>query len=248
MNDILLYPIGNTEAIRYAVHFLHQKGTALIDHPAPEVTHLLLDVPSFRSDGNLHSGEDIRFHLERLPPGITVIGGNLNHPELSGYRKLDLVKDETYLARNAAITADCALKVAAPLLITTFADTPTLVNGWGRIGKCLARMLKGLGCNVSVAARKESDRAMLLALGYRAVDFDGTLENFALIFNTVPAPIFSREINDSRNCVKIDLASVDGLSGDDVIHARGLPGALAPQSSGRLIAEAFLKCRREEGI
>lgn len=246
MNDILLYPIGNTDAIRYAVHYLKMnKGITLIDHPAPEVTHLLLDVPSFRPDGKLRSGEDLRFHLERLPPHVKVAGGNLAHPELIEYATVDFLKHEPYLAKNAAITADCALQVAAPLLTTTYADTPTLVIGWGRIGKCLARMLKALGSDVSVAARKEADRAMLQALGYRMVNFEEPLFRYKLIFNTVPAPVFSREIAGCRDCVKIDLASVDALSGDDVIRARGLPGTMAPESSGRLIADTFLRYCKE---
>jgi dipicolinate synthase subunit A len=78
---------------------------------------------------------------------------------------MDLLKDPHYLAKNAAITAECALKVAAPYLKTTFSESPTLILGWGRIGKCLARLLSARNCPVSVAARKESDRAMLEAFG-----------------------------------------------------------------------------------
>jgi hypothetical protein len=44
-----------------------------------------------------------------------------------------------------------------------------------------------------------------------------------------------------EDCVKIELASKDGMEGDDIIIARGLPGIHLPESSGELIAETFLR-------
>lgn len=245
MKPILVYPVGSTEAIRFAAGILHKEGIPLIDHPAPEITHLLLDVPSFGADGSLRGGGDVERILERLPVDTIVVGGNLTHPALSGHRTMDFLKDEDYLAMNAAITADCALQVAAPLLKATFRDTPTLVIGWGRIGKCLAQLLKNMGADVTVAARRQESRAALRSLGYRAVDMDFPLSPYRLIFNTVPQEVFSQEIGKVKNCIKIDLASRRGLEGEDVVWARGLPGIYAPESSGQLIAETFIKLCRE---
>lgn len=249
MANCLVYPIGSTPGCRYAAEALNQNGLDLVDHPTPEVTHLLLDVPSFRSDGAFRSGGNIERVLEMLPQYITVVGGNLEHPALEGYRRWDLLHDEGYLAENAAITADCALQTAAPLLTTTFAQSPTLILGWGRIGKCLAAMLKALGCPVTVVARKASDRAMLRALGFAAADLSelpSILPKFRLLFNTVPSLILDQcQLAACKNCVKIDLASRKGLEDEDVVWARGLPGVCAPESSGRLIAETFMRLLRE---
>lgn len=242
MNPMLIYPLCTTPAGQFAAGKLHRSGISMIDHPAPEITHLMLDVPSFGPDGRLRDGTDIESILERLPERTVVIGGNLDQPALRGRRTIDLLQDETYLAQNAAITADCALQVAAPLLKTTFQDTPTAVLGWGRIGKCLAAMLKALGASVTVAARKGSDRAMLKALGYGAVDYSAFPADCRLVFNTVPGQHFETPFN----CVKIDLASQKSLSGEDVIWARGLPGIYAPESSGNLIAETILRLCKEE--
>ncbi len=242
MKRKLLYPVGSTEALRTAVSILHKEGVPLIDHPAPEITHLLLDVPSFAPDGSLRGGGDVERVLERLPTEVIVVGGSLNHPALQNHRTVDFLQDQSYLADNAVITAHCALSVAAPLLKTTLTDTSVLVIGWGRIGKCLAKLLNGIGADVTVAARKETDRAMLRALGYQAVDLSGPLSPYGLIFSTVPAPIFTGK---STNGIQIDLASKRGLSGKDVIWARGLPGIHAPESSGRCIAETFLRLCKE---
>lgn len=251
MDSILVFPAGMTAACRYSKEALEKAGIRTVDHPTPEVTHLLLDVPSFGSDGLLRSGGAVDALLQMLPPDVTVIGGNLVHPALEGYQTLDLLRNAGYLAANAAITADCALQVAAPRMTVTFAGSPTLVIGWGRIGKCLGKLLKAIGADVTVAARKETDRAMLQALGYRAADtahLEDVLPKCRLIFNTAPEMLLRREqLALCKHCVKIDLASQLGMEGDDVIWARGLPGKYAPESSGNLIAKTLLKAIREEG-
>lgn len=250
MEHILMYPIGGTDACTFAGTYLEKAGFSLTDHPSPEVTHLLLDTPSFRADGSLRGGGSLPAMLERLPAGITVIGGNLEHPALAGYPLLDLLQDTEYLARNAAITAECALRIAGSRLATVLADTPALVVGWGRIGKCLTKLLSGLGCPVTIAARNPADRAMVCALGWEAVDISRIsrlLAGIGVIFNTVPSPILSKNVLDAYSkCVKIDLASIPGLEGQDVICARGLPGLYAPESSGILIAETIARYLREE--
>lgn len=249
MDSIRIFPVGNTPACRYAAAALKKSGIALVDHPSPDVTHLLLDVPSFAADGTLRGGGALESLLRMLPPDVTVVGGNLKHPALAGYKTLDLLQDAQYLAVNAAITADCALQVAAPMLSTTFADSPALILGWGRIGKCLGQLLKAIGAKVTVAARKETDRAMLQALGYETADtatLAGVLPRFRLIFNTAPEMLLpENQLAVCRNCVKIDLASKPGMEGSGVVWARGLPGIHAPESSGKLIAETFLRLSRE---
>lgn len=244
MKEFLLYPAGSTQACRYAAEALGRSGISLVDHPTPEITHLLLDVPSFDSSGDLRGGRDAGELLSMLPEDICIVGGKLDQPILQGYSTLDLLQKEDYLAANAAITAHCALKVAAPYLQTTFADTPTLVLGWGRIGKCLAQLLKGLHCPVTVAARKEADRSILRALGYSVLspeECGSHLKKMRLLFNTVPAPVLSREVlAAARYCVQIELASQPGLSGPHVIPALGLPGVYAPESSGHLIAKMLI--------
>lgn len=245
MANVLLYPAGTTAACGWAAEFLAQAGTAIIDHPSPEVTHLLLDVPSFGPDGALRGGGDLKTILSMLPETVTVVGGNLSHPLLAGKATFDLLREEAYLAENAAITADCALRLAGEKLPIPFRGCPVLILGWGRIGKCLGKILASLGANVTIAARKDSDRAMLQALGYAAVDLDRSkalLPSFRLIVNTAPAPLLSeRDLASCGNCVKLDLASRLGITGEDVLWARGLPGKMEAEASGNLIAQTLLR-------
>lgn len=247
--DTLIYPVGNTKACQYALKTLRQTDIRIIDHPAPEVTHLMLDVPSFAGDGSLRGGGDLAPLLRMLPSDITIVGGNLQNPQLAPYRTLDLLADPLYLAKNAAITAECTLRIAGSELETTFQDTPVLIIGWGRIGKALARLLRSVGAEVTVAARKEADRAMLAALGYSQVsmeDIPPLLPEIRLLVNTAPAIVLTRsQLSVCPDCVKIDLASQPGLEGTDVIAARGLPGLYAPESSGKRIAETILRLTKE---
>ena len=252
MEQLLVYPIGSSESCRYAAKALEQSGFLLTDHPTPEITHLLLDVPSFDEKGFLRDGSDLKGLLRMLPRTITVIGGNLEQDFLQDYRKIDLLRDPCYLAKNAAITAECALRFVAPYLKGTLADSPTLILGWGRIGKHLAQQLSSLGCKVTVAARKEQDRAMLEAFGYQAVDFSQVskvLNHCRILFNTVPILPPSQEILALwKGGIAIDLASHPGMQGEAVIPARGLPGKYAPESSGKLIAETILRFCKEEAL
>ena len=243
MTDAKFHLIGHTAAIIYAAATLHDTGYPLLPYPDPEATHLILPVPSFEPDGGVRGGGDILQILSLLPRNITVIGGNLDRPELEGYQKIDLLKDPYYTAENANITAHCAIKLAMNKLPATFEAQNVLVIGWGRIGKCLARLLKGLGATVTVAARKEEDRAMLNALGYGAVDtvsIDTT--PYRVVFNTAPVMTVPFCFG---NALKIDLASKPGIGGSDVIWARGLPGKDAPESSGDLIARSIIRLMEE---
>ena len=228
----------------YCIQFLKQEGFTLGSEPCAQVTHLLLPVPSFGPDGGIVGGGNLSTLLTLLPKEIAVIGGNLDRPELDYYTTIDLLQDATYLALNANITAHCALELALDQLPIILDGCPVLVIGWGRIGKCLGKLLQQLGAQVSVCARKESDRSMLAALGYRArrlEDIDTAA--YRVIFNTVPTMLLP---TCPGNALKIDLASRLGMGSSDVLWARGLPGKDAPESSGRLIADTLIPILRKE--
>ena len=230
---------GSTPALTHAIQALTRRGCRIVSEPNPDVTHLLLPVPSFEPDGKIKGGGNLEDILAQLPKDVVVVGGLLDRSELCGYDCIDLLNDPLYTALNANITAHCAIKLALSKLPAILEGQQVLVIGWGRIGKCLAPLLKGMGAQVTVAARKESDRAMLSALGYRAIP---TLSidtlPYRMIFNTVPQMICPDCPGDG---LKIDLASTLGIGGDDVIWARGLPGKDAPESSGQLIAQTVLR-------
>lgn len=250
MNGPVFYSAGRTKALEHATKALERLGCCVVTSPDSPVTHLLLDVPSFAPDGKLRCGGSITDVLACVNADVTIVGGNLKGAPLSGCRGIDLLQDPIYLAENADITAHCAVKLALSQLPVTLKGCHTLVIGWGRIGKCLARLLKNMGAVVTVAARKEADLAMLQALGYdtlRSDDLNYSLGRYRLIFNTVPATVIPEDALEfcRADCLKIDLASIKGIAGDDVLWARGLPGKDAPETSGELIARSILRLRQK---
>ena len=207
MDTTVLYPIGDSPALSFAIRALEKEGVQ-VGSALSQATHVLFPVPT----------------------------KEVNVPDT--FPKVDLLRDAQYLAENAYLTADCALRLLGERLGVAFRGCALLVIGWGRIGKCLAAMLKALDADVTVAARKPSDLGMLTALGYKAVAVsDIEPEQYRAIINTAPAPVLERD----GNYIQIDLASQQGLAGETVIWARGLPGKMLPETSGQLIAQGVLR-------
>lgn len=246
MNDRVYYIAGGSQALQTAAAELVKRGLTVATVPSPSVTHLLLGVPCRMEK------QELKALLKQLPKDVRIFGGFLDREELAGYRCFDLLKDEGYLAQNAAITAHCALRLVLDQLPVTAEHCPVLILGWGRIGKCLAQLLKALGAEVVIAVRNDAQRAMIRALGYEGETLpfpDYILPRFRAVFNTVPAPLLDENTmkHCRTGCVKIELASSRGMEGTDIIEARGLPGRMAPESSGKLIAQTVLRlCARKE--
>ncbi len=246
MGECIIFAAGYSPAMSYCTQALKQAGFTILSEPSMQVTHLLLPVPSFASDGGIVGGGNLSTLLTLLPKNIVVIGGNLDRPELDYYTTVDLLQDEHYLAMNAQITAHCAVKLAMNQLPVILDGCPVLVIGWGRIGKCLAQLLRRLGAQVTVCARRESHRSLLSALGYGTTDFQAVdLTAYRMVFNTVPTMLFP---TCKGSALKIDLASRLGLGSEDVIWARGLPGKDAPESSGALMAQILIPQLRKEQV
>ena len=240
--------IPRTEAVRRAGDYLSEAGFHITRTPAPDISHVLLPVPSFSA------GDEYLAHfLADLPDDVIISGGNLSSPLLEGYATIDFLKDPYYLAENAAITADCALRIAYQHFPAVMRNTPVLILGWGRIAKCLTQLLSAIGAQVTVAARKESNLAMARALGYNSIPFSDLqdhLSGYRIIFNTVPAMVLPATLSRCcrSDCLKIDLASTPGIEGEDLIIARGLPGKLAPESAGNLIGKTTLELTRYKEV
>ena len=226
MEHLNLYCLPGNAASGFAGRFLREAGVAVSEAPGPAVTHWLLPVPTKMAVA--------------LPEGVTAIGGNLNIPGI------DLLKDPFYLAENAAITARCAMG----LLGKEWEGLPVLILGWGRIGKCLGKFLSEAGAEVTVAARRAEDVALVRALGYGGIllsDAPALLPRFRAVINTVPAMVLDVS-GCNKDCALLELASSPGMAGENIIDGRGLPGKYAPVDSGRLIARTVLRLLKEETV
>lgn len=228
---------------------------------------IILPLPSVRTDGSINApfaqgniyltDEDIE--LIKCKPVFASFREKLvrAYPKLGDCPVFDYSAREDFAILNAVPTAEGAVECAMCAYEGTISGSKSLVTGFGRIGKVLAKMLKALGSDVTVSARKFDDLAYINALGYRA---ENTLElkelsGYNLIFNTVPALIFDEKLlkNTDRDTLIIDLASVPG--GVDFEAARSLkidaqralslPGKCAPKAAAEIIKQTVLSIIKE---
>lgn len=179
--------------------------------------------------------------------------------DVFGVKWVDYFMRDELEILNAIPTCEGAVQIAMEELPITLFGANVLVTGYGKVGEPLCVMLKHLGANVTVCARRASQRAKARTMGIRAVNFSYLGELMAdcdVVFNTVPDKIIGgNELLTAKNTLIIDLASKPGGVdmerakdlGVKVIWALGLPGKVAPVTSGNIIKETILNIFGELG-
>ncbi len=189
-----------------------------------------------------------------------VFGGRLRpvyatSPVWNAIEARDYSEREEFAVCNAISTAEGAIQTAMESYEGTLHGSSCLVAGFGRIGKALSWMLRGIGADVTVSARKASDLAWIELYGYRAVRTEEIRGRYDLVFNTIPAPVFSQRVLEwmPSDTILIDLASLPGgidaaaaeKLGLRMIRALSLPGKVAPKSAGEIIKETVYNMMEE---
>lgn len=206
----------------------------------------------------------VRALLCNMTPGQLLLGGRLDKSiyeaaEKHSVKVFDYFASEELTVLNAIPTAEGAMEIAMRELDTSLRDSHILITGFGRVAKVLAQALKGVGCDVTVSCRRKSESAWCRVYGYGFLPLEALgdkVRGYDLIFNTVPATVFNRELLCNTDAVIIDLASVPGGVDTDaalecgvkVIRALSLPGKVAPKTAGEIIAGSVYDILTEEGI
>lgn len=196
--------------------------------------------------------------LKAMKKEQILIGGKIT-PKIKNLCKIynipviDYFEREELTVLNAVPTAEGAIEIAMKNLPITIHESMSLVLGFGRIGKILAKDLTGLGAKTYVEARRFDDLSWISAYGYRGIhlsDIKETLPAYDVIYNTVPHEILTEDMLRliRKDCLIIDLASLPGGIDDEkaaryglkVIHALSLPGKTAPKTSGEIIKQTIL--------
>lgn len=162
---------------------------------------------------------------------------------------------------NAIPTAEGAIEIAISETPVTIHGSKCLVLGYGKIGKILSKDLYGMGAQTYAAARKYADLAMIEGHGYEPLPIgilESGISDFDIIFNTIPALILDDKILSKvrKDALIIDLASKPGgldfeaakRYGLRVIWALGLPGKIAPITSGAIIKDTIMNIINELGV
>lgn len=197
--------------------------------------------------------------LSRMERGAVVFAGLGNAflrqiCEEASVKLVEYREADEFAIWNSIPSAEGAIQMAMEATPFTLFGSRSLVLGFGRTGKALALLLRGLYSDVSVVARRQLDFARIWAAGYRYIPWDRLTDAVAesdVIFNTVPALVLPREVlaMAPSHAAIIDVASAPG--GTDFAAAQelgltaklapGLPGIVAPVTAGKIIAELIVR-------
>ncbi|MDK2798526.1 MAG: dipicolinate synthase subunit [Clostridiales bacterium] len=237
------------------------EGTDVIVAPLPcSLDNESVNTPFY--DGKIFFN-DLFKHISK---NQLFVGGKISE-KISNLAKVyniyivDYFEREELTILNAIPTAEGAIQIAMEELPITLHNSHCLILGFGRIGKILARMLLGIGANVTVEARKYQDLAWIKSYGYNGVhlnQLEKVIGNYDVIFNTIPSVILDTEILSKikKDCLVIDLASKPGGvdfemardMGLKVIWALSLPGKVAPNTAGNIIKDTIFNIIDELGV
>lgn len=242
------------------------KGVRLFDsfHEAINgVQVIILPMSGTDTEGNIKSLDDdctLKFTpsiAEIIPPGTLVIIGFARDFLRSWATKykwklIEIAEMDAVAILNAIPSAEGAIQMAMERLPITIHNSKSFVLGFGRLGQTLARMLDGIGAKTTVVSRKRSDLARIFEMGYQPVPFANlhqVISEAEIIFNTVPALVLDEKTLSllNKDVLIIDLAASPGGTdftaakrlGINAILAPGLPGIVAPKTSGKILAQVI---------
>ncbi|WP_149454325.1 dipicolinate synthase subunit DpsA [Pasteuria penetrans] len=203
-------------------------------------------------------------HIGALPHDAQVFSGTVSRylEKLCNDYHVPLVglfdRDDIAI-RNAIPTVEAAIMLAIQNTPFTLHGSSCWVVGTGRVGFTLAHALSSLGARVMVTTYSSGERARAEAMGWRAYGVGDRLVCASvtdILFNTVPSMVISRKIIDAipARAWILDLASSPGGVDHEYAAERGLksllapslPGKVAPETSGLLLANAIIEILQQD--
>lgn len=228
-SDVIIGPIPTSR---------DNKKLALFDCEDIEIEYIFEQM--FRKNINIYIGGVIGRSVKKIA-------------EARGIRAYDFFEMEEVAVKNAIPTAEGAIQTAMQESIRTLFGSKVLVLGYGRCGKILSNMLKGIGADVAVTYRNERDNAYIKAYGYKAINLSeikSYIADFDFVFNTIPAEILNNQVlkKMNRSTIIIDLAQAPGGTSFNyardlnikALYCPGLPGRVAPYTAAEILKEAVL--------
>lgn len=222
--------------------------------------------PSERVDPTTQRELRLTHLMQILPKGVLLLAGRPGDVLRSmardeNVRLIDYYDLEEVQIKNAVPTVEGAIAIAMRELPITLFEARCTILGYGRIGKRLAHVLLALGAHVTVAARSEKDLALARIAGCTACRLAEYLADPVpadVLFNTVPAPILSRDVLEKLPTIMpiVELASAPGCIDtrtqkqcrQKILRAQSLPGRVAPCTAGKILFESIETILRREGV
>ncbi|MBX5469562.1 MAG: serine carboxypeptidase [Thermoleophilaceae bacterium] len=220
-----------------------------------DADYALFPIPGIAADGSLFAPEHpepivpTAELLGRMAPGAAIVLGLADDglraaAESLGIALLEYEHDRELMLLRAPAIVEGAIRIAIEHTDVTIHASEVVVVGYGNIGGLLAKTLRALGAQVTVAARNPVQRADAYAIGARPLplaDLPAHAGRFSMVFSTVPAPVVGCEVLEALppGSLVMDLAAPPGgvdlelarRLGHRAVWARGL-GRRAPVTVG----------------
>ncbi|GHU68673.1 dipicolinate synthase subunit A [Clostridia bacterium] len=159
---------------------------------------------------------------------------------------------ESYAIANAYLTAEGAIVSALARYPGALKGTDVLIVGYGRIARCLARLLTAWNANVTVCARHQDARTWAEAEGCRAVSIGALAteaERCSILFQTAPVMLVDAYViagmkpgalvsDLTREGVDFTAAEERGLI---AWRDSGVPGRYSPEAAGGILYDLIKK-------
>lgn len=150
---------------------------------------------------------------------------------------------------NSVPTAEGALMLAMQNTTATIHNASVVILGFGRCGKTLADLFQSVGAKVTVVTDGDTEKARAHQAGHGVLSLRTMQTELAgadICINTIPASILTKDTlpHIKKDCYILDIASrpggVDmeaaGQLGLKAQEAPGLPGKVAPETAGDILA------------
>lgn len=217
--------------------------------------YVILPLPLSADNEKINNTDiTLKEFFSNINKNMLVFGGKISNEayQLSPYTIIDYYVKEELQIKNAVLTAEGAVMEAIKNTYKALKDCKVLITGYGRISRALSKLLRAFDCSITISARKEKDLAWIEAEGFTAVNTEklSNLNEYDVIFNTVPAHIIPDELLDTidKNAVIIELASkpygfdteLAEKNGVRFVIASSLPGKTAPISASDILCDTIL--------
>ncbi len=250
------YAAGELTRLGYSVRYMPLAAGDVCPADMGGADVLLLPIPATRDGVHIncaHEAPPTLSSLAGMGPA-RIFGGGFSaafiaEARRSGREVTDLLAIPSFTEQNAALTAEAAIGVGMQAAGRSLRNTEVAVIGYGRIASRLTRYLLLLGARVRVFARREEARLSAVldgAVAYPVGSLGRNLSSVSLVFNTVPAPLLTRDVTKHlTDCVVVELASgkenITLPKREDVkLHfAHSLPGKVFPATAGEIIAHTL---------
>ncbi len=201
--------------------------------------------------------------LEMIKSNHNIFLGMANNSIIRHFRcktneVTDYYSDESFMLKNALLTAEGIINIMTDKLPTTLNGLNVAITGYGRIAYFTAKLLKNMGAFITISARSKEQLVKAELDGHKTISLtnigDG-INKFDCIINTIPHQIINYELINlsKKDCVFIETASSPyGINADDcnksgrlLIKAFSLPGKNSPKSAGIIIADTISEKLKE---